>query len=427
MTEPDATHGDHDFVGLRTDIEEATRLPEFDRVARRARRVRRRDLGRRLVITLAVVGALIPAGVAGWNAAPRSPAVQGRDPIGPDRPDPTPAPTPSTAAVATIRAIAGAKIGALYAAVDVCRPSARQSNCSLQVVPLGATAQDQRGPIAVGELRDDPTDSLDEVTLQSVTPHALLLSGIRRDGERKYRRINLRGGGAEIAPEPSAGSLPMAGDQAVQLTRYGQLNFIRQADARVVPTPVQPKIDDPVLVTSVAPDDGWWATGVDPVTHEAAVAVSHDLGINWVVTSLGLTPGMADPVLTTADGDTAYVFVRTSTGIQQRLTTDGGLTWQTVTTMMPWPQFATGDVVDRKLGAVVRGDGSLLVWVEEPPGAVFLESTDLGNSYRPVTGPSGPIVAVQDGFVAVGDPPLVSFDGHTWSALPRPAVVSPTE
>jgi hypothetical protein len=294
------------------------------------------------------------------------------------------------------------------------------------VVPLGATAQDQRGPIAVGELRDNPSDPLDEVTLQSITPHALLLSGIRRDGERKYRRINLRGGGAEIAPEPSADSTPMTGDQAVQLTRYGELNFIRQADARVLPTPAQPNLKDPVLVTSVAPDDGWWATGVDPVSNDAAVAVSHDLGVNWVVTSLGLKPGMSDPVLATADGDTAYLFVRTSVGILQRLTTDGGLTWRPVTTVMPWPQFGTGDVVDRPLGAVVRGDGSLLVWVEEAPGAVFLESTDLGNSYRAATGPSGPIVAVQDGFVAVGDPPLISFDGHTWSALPRPAVVSPT-
>lgn len=417
---------DPDFDGLRSDVETATRLPEFDRVAKRARKVRRRDLRRRLVISLTVIAALVPVGVAGWNATPRAPAVQGRDPIGPDRPEPTPSPTPSTAPVATIRAIAGAKIGALYAAIDVCRPAERQNTCSLQVVPLGATAQEQRGPIAVGELRDDPTDSLEEVSLQSVTPHALLLSGIRRDGERKYRRINLRGGGAEIAPEPSTHSVPMPGDQAVQLTRYGTLNFIRQADARVLATPTQPNLEDPVLVTSVGSDDGWWATGIDPITDEIAVAVSHDLGVNWVVTPIGLKSAMSDPILATADGDTAYLFVRTAGGIQQRLTTDGGLTWRTVTTVMPWPSFGNGDVVDRKLGAVVRGDGSLLVWVEATPGAVFLESTDLGSSYRAVNGPSGPIVALQDGFVAVGDPPLVSIDGHTWAALPRPAVVSPT-
>jgi hypothetical protein len=199
------------------------------------------------------------------------------------------------------------------------------------------------------------------VTLQAVTPQSLLLSGIRRDGERKYRRIDLRGGGLDIAPEPNDHSAPSPGDQAVQLTRYGELSFIRQSDARALRVPNQPALRDVVLVTSVAPKDGWWATGVDPATGEVAVAVSHDLGTNWTVVALGLRPGMSDPILATGDGDTAYVFVRTSTGIQQRLTTDGGLTWQPLRTEMPWPAFGSGDAVDRRLGAVVRRDGSLLV------------------------------------------------------------------
>jgi hypothetical protein len=417
---------DPDFKSLLSDVETATRLPEFDRVARLAKRVRRRDLRRKLIITLAAGVMLLPAGVAGWHVAPGGPSVQGNQQTGPDRPDLVPTPSPSTAPVATIRAIAGTRVGALFAAVDVCRPAERVSTCSLQVVPLAATAQDQRGPIAIGELRNEPTDPLEEVTLQAVTPQSLLLSGIRRDGERKYRRIDLRGGGLDIAPESNGHSTPTAGDQAVQLTRFGELSFIRQADARVLRLPNQPNLRDVVLVTSVAPKDGWWATGVDPATGEVAVAVSHDLGTNWTVVSLGLKPGMGDPVLTTGDGDTAYVFVRTSTGIQQRLTTDGGLSWRPLQTDMPWPAFGSGDAVDRRLGAVVRRDGSLLVWVEEAPGAVFLESTDLGASYRTATGPSGPIVAVPDGFVAIGDPPLMSFDGHTWSPLPRPAVVAPT-
>ena len=418
---------DPNFEALRSDVETATRLPEFDRVAQRARRVRRRDLRRKLAISLAAVATLLPAGVVGWNAAPRSPSVQTNQQLGPDRPDLSPSPSPSTAPVATIRAIAGTRASALYAAVDVCRPSVRASSCSLQVVPLATTAQDQRGPIAVGELRDDPADPLNEVTLQAVTPQSLLLSGIRRDGERKYRRIDLRGGGLDIAPEPNDHSAPSPGDQAVQLTRYGELSFIRQSDARALRVPTQPALRDVVLVTSVAPKDGWWATGVDPATGEVAVAVSHDLGTNWTVVPLGLKPGMSDPVLTTGDGDTAYVFIRTSTGIQQRLTTDGGLSWRPLDTDMPWPALGSrGDVVDRRLGAVVRRDGSLLVWVEEAPGAIFLESTDLGSSYRPANGPSGPIVAVQDGFAALGDPPLLSYDGHSWAPLARPAVVPPT-
>ncbi len=419
---------DPDFEGLRSDLETATRLPEFDRVTKRARKVRQRDLGRRLAISVAAIAVLLPAGVAGWQAAPKSPSVQSNQ-IGPDRPDvtTTPSPEPSTPAVATIRAIAGSRISALYAAVDVCRPVERKTACSLQVVPLAVTAQNQRPPIAVSELRDDPTDPLQEVTLQSVTPHSLLLSGIRRDGERKYRRIDLRGGGLDIAPEPLDHVVPAVGDPAVQLTRYGEVSFIRQADARVLRSPTQPDLKEIVLVTSVAPENGWWVTGVDPENGEAAVAVSHDLGQNWTTVPLGVRPGMGDPVLATGDGDTAYVFVRTAGGIQQRRTIDGGLTWHSLDTAMPWPSFgARGEAVERRLGAVVRRDGSLLVWAEEEPGAVFLESNDLGGSYRQATGPSGPIVAVQDGFVALGDPPVISYDGHSWAPLPRPAFVTPT-
>ena len=417
-----------DFEGLRSDVETATRLPEFDRVAKRARRVRRRDLRRKLAISIAAIAVLVPAGVAGWHAAPKSPTIQANPQLGPDRPDATPSPEPSTMPVATIRAIAGTRRDALYAAVDVCRATGRQSVCSLQVVPLAPTAQEQRSPIAVGELRNDPTDPLVEVTLQSVTPQSLLLSGIRRDGERKYRRIDLRGGGLDIAPEPLDHTLPTAGDQAVQLTRYGDVSFIRQADARVLRAPTQPNLKDVVLVTSVAPDHGWWVTGIDPVSDEAAVAVSHDLGHTWTVVSLGVRPGMGDPVLTTGDGTTAFVFVRTADGIQQRITTDGGLTWRPLYATMPWPtSFGTqGEPVERRLGAVVRRDRSLLVWAEAEPGAVFLESYDLGVTYKQVAGPSGPIVVVQDGYVAVGAPPMFSYDGYSWTSLPSPPYVLPT-
>ena len=138
---------DPDFDALRTAVEEATRLPEFDSVARRAKKIRRRDLGRRIVVSLVAAGVLLPAGLAAVNATPSQSNIQGRDTeIGPDQPDPVqlPTPTPSTEPAVTIRAIAGSRIGSLYAAVDVCRPADGTTRCSLQVVPLGATAQDQR-------------------------------------------------------------------------------------------------------------------------------------------------------------------------------------------------------------------------------------------------------------------------------------------
>jgi hypothetical protein len=417
-----------DFAGLRADIEAATRLPEFDRVAKRARRIRRRDLGRRITVSLVMLGALLPAGVVGIYAAPGGGTqIQGEDiQIGPDQPD-APSPTASTAPITTIRAIAGTRIGALYAAVDVCRPADASTTCSLQVVPLGATAQDQRGPIAVDELRASPADSLSDVTLTSLTSQSLLLSGIRPDGERKFRRIFLRGGGAEIAPEPQDDTMPQTGDQVVQLRRYGPLYFVRQTDGRASVTPTQPDLNEPTLVTSVAAENGWWVTGTDPGTQNVAIGVSRDLGHTWQITPLDVRSGLADPVLATGDGTTVFVFVRTAGGIYQRRSVDGGRTWTSLTTDMPWPPFgSSAHLVTRTLGAVVRGDGSLLVWVEEPPGAVFLESTDLGGSYHSVTGPSGPIIALIDGFAALGDPPVVSYDGHTWSPLPRPAVVPPS-
>lgn len=417
-----------DFDGLRVEVEAATRIPEFDSVARRSKRVRRRDLGRRVAGSLLAIGLLLPAGLAAVRAAPPGSNIQGREAqIGLEPPEATPAPSPSTAPVVTIRAIAGSRIGSLYAAVDVCRPGDGSTRCSLQVVPLGATAQDQREPIATGELRVDPADPLEDVTLLALTPTSLLLSGIGPDGERRSRRINLSGGGAEIAPEPQNATQPDTGDLVVQLRRYGELSFVRQIDSRAFRLQRQPPLKEFTLVTSIPPARGWWVTGVDPATGEVAVAVSRDLGQSWQLRSLGLRPGMADPVLTTGDGRTVFVFVRSSAGIQQRRSTDGGLTWEALYTAMPWPSFGSGeDVMSRRLGAVVRGDGSLLVWVEEPPGAVFLDSVDSGASYRPASGPPGPIIAVVDGFVAIADPPAVSYDGHTWSSLPRPALLLPS-
>jgi hypothetical protein len=129
-------------------------------------------------------------------------------------------------------------------------------------------------------------------------------------------------------------------------------------------------------------------------------------------------------VLVAADAGTAYVFVRTSAGLQQRRTLDGGRTWHAVEPVMPWPSLGSDtDLVARRFGAVSRADGSLLVWLEAP--AVFLESTDRGETFHAANGPSGPIVAVSDGFVALSDPPAVSRDGRTWSPLLRPVIAPP--
>jgi hypothetical protein len=420
--------GDLDFAGLRADVETATKVPDFEGLAKRARRTRRRDRGGRLVIGLIMVSALVPAGLVGLNAAPpdgnsEADGIQGETQLGLEPPVRELSASPP---IVTIRAIAGPRINTLYAAIDVCRPATTTTNCSLQVVPLGLTAQDQRNPVVVDELRVEPSDPLQDVTLQAMSPQSLMLSGIRRDGKRTSRRIILGGGGTEIAPEPSDGNGAQPGDLLVQLRRYGELFFVRQIDERVFPVQSMPELSNLTVVTGVSPANGWWVTGTDLHSGEIVVGVSKDRGASWTVRSLGLRPGMDDPVVATADGEAAYAFVRTAEGIQQRRSLDGGASWQPMTAMMPWPTLTNGaNVATRKLGAVVRPDTALLVWIEEPPGAIFLESVDQGVSYHPANGPNGPIVAVSDGYVALGDPPLVSYDARTWTALARPATVPP--
>jgi hypothetical protein len=216
------------------------------------------------------------------------------------------------------------------------------------------------------------------------------------------------------------------GDRLVQLRRYGDLYFVRQSDDRVFRTLTSPPLVNSTVVAGVAPENGWWIVGTDPSSGDVAAAVSQDLGETWTVRSLNFRPGLEDPVLVTADGRTVYVFVRAKDSIQQRRSTDGGESWQSVFAVLPGSAFGSGrDPTAGRLGAVVRADGSLLVWAEQPPGAIFVESTDAGASYHPTNGPAGPILALSDGYVALGDPPVISWDGRTWTAIPRPATIPP--
>jgi hypothetical protein len=410
-----------DFLGLRADVESATRVPGFDAVIRRGRRVRGRDRWVRLIAGLFTIAIVVPAAVVGVRATPGGQPPARTIEAPPDQPQREP---PTGTPATSLHAVAGLRIGALYAAVDVCVAGVGPANCSLQVVPLAFAAQDQRGPIVTGELRAAPTDPLSDVTLTPLSPQSLLLSGIRRDGQRAYRQVSVRGGGSEIAPEQRSEAGPYPGDRLVQIRPRGTPYYVRQSDDRLFPLKSPPDLQDFNVITSVPPEYGWWATGTDPKTRALSVAVSHDLGATWSVNGLGTRPALTDPVLVAADANTAYVFVRTSGGLQQRRTLDGGRTWHPVESIMPWPSPASGgDSMLRRFGAVSRADGSLLVWLEEP--AVFLESTDRGETFHPTNGPAGPIVAVSDGFVALTDPPTASRDGRTWTPLQRPVTVPP--
>ncbi|GIJ51153.1 hypothetical protein Val02_80390 [Virgisporangium aliadipatigenens] len=408
-----------DFAGLRAEVESTTRLPEFSAIDRRSRRTRRRDRTARGVVAALAVAVLVPAGLAGLDSAPR----RGPSPL---EHVPQATQTPESPIVTTVYAVAGLKVGSLWAAMDSCRPADGNAVCSLQVVPVGTSAQEMRHPVAYDEVRRDPTEQLREVDLQVLSPSAVMLSAVGADGRRVYRRISLNSGGYAIEPEYSDPTGPRPGDRLVQLQRHGLPYYVRQNDDRVVSLATPPTLSAMDVVGSVPDGAGWWITGTDPGTGELAVATSHDQGTTWTVRLLGVRPGIGDPVLTTTDGQTAYLFVRTAAGLQQQRTTDGGRTWESIGTASALPRLSAGfDATNKPFGAVLRTDGSILVWLADSPGAVYAESSDGGRTYHSTNGPGGPIVAVSDGYVSISDPPAMSRDAHTWTPLPRPAVVPP--
>ena len=59
-------------------------------------------------------------------------------------------------------------------------------------------------------------------------------------------------------------------------------------------------------------------------------------------------------------------------------------------TELPWPPFGEGfKAAEHPIGAVVRADGSVLLYLVDDPVTVYLESTDLGLSYHAFDGPGG--------------------------------------
>jgi hypothetical protein len=432
-----------DFLGLRAEVEAATRIPEFRAVERRARRVRARD---RLAVAGALLGTLVvvtPVSVAAMHARQ-----QGRGPtvLGPDHQTPAPIgltpptrPLPGPVQVHT-KAVDGIDVTALWAAVDVCAepssPSQRDgtryavAECSLQV--SGVRTDGQSAPVMVGGLRESGTETLSDVQLVALSRNSLLLSGVPDGGTRLYLRVSVTGGGVRPSTPAADGGGLSPGDRMVQLSAHGEIYAVHQADDRFVRLPAQPPLSAPSAVTSTEPARGWWVTGLDPVTGEVAVSVSRDLGRTWTTHALGLMPGIEAPTLITGDGRVAYLFVHTGTGITQYRTTDGGTGWANVPATMPWPsaggasgQAGRAGADPRRFGAVVRPDGAVLAWLEDTPAPVYLLSTDGGVTYRGAAGPTGRVVAVPGGYVAISDRPAVSRDAVTWTPLVTPGYLPP--
>lgn len=422
-----------DFHGLRQYLEHTTQLPQFAQVERRARRVRWRD---RVVVALAVLTGLAlaaPVMLATLHASPGGGVTLGPDrPPAPSPPDATPSPGATRArsvVVATVRALAGVDAAHLYAAIDVCATSADGSGCSLQISAVPAVGEPPRPPVVINLLRDRPAASLAEVALVPVNARSLLLSAAGVDGRRSYMRVSVpqsrndyAGGASEPRPPAVDSTGAAEGDRGLQLSEHGQVYGARVADDRLTRIPTQPPLAHPVLADGVAPANGWWVAGLDPATKELAVAVSHDQGRTWVSRRLGVPAGDTAPAVATRDGRTGYVFVRAGSGVVVMRTTDRGGNWQRVDAALPAAPTAGRD----RLGAVVRPDGSLLLWLERDDVPMFVESVDGGRTFHPIAGPAGRVVALPDGYAATSTPPAISRDARTWTPLALPAYFGPS-
>jgi hypothetical protein len=428
---------DLDFARLRGEVENATRLPGFDAVQRRARRVRRRDRLGVAAAVAATLGLATPVGLAALHAQPglTSPVV------GPDRPvtatppaedaSPSPDRRPPSAVVVNVRAVTGTDLTHLYAAVDVCTTTAQQSACSLEISPVPQPNTPPRPPVVINQLREKPAAQLSDVELTPLTERSLLLSGVLPGGARRYARISVpqssadfAGGASELTAPDGRSAATATADRPLQLREFGEVYGARAEDARITRIPRQPPVDRPVLAAGVAPGNGWWVTGTDRASGELAVSVSHDRGQSWTTRRLGVT-STDTPALASHDGSTAYLFTRSGLGITVLRTADGGASWVTVAstlTRLPAEVAPAGS----RLGALVRPDASVLVWVDDGNVPAYFDSTDQGRTFASTSGPAARVVAVPDGYVAVTSPPAISRDARTWTPLPGPAYLTPT-
>jgi hypothetical protein len=436
---------DLDFRSLRSQVEAATYLPDFGDLWRRARRVRLRD---RMAVLGALFGTLavfLPVVIATMVGKP----VYNPSPVGPDvTVTDTPSPSPSASGAPAdaarlgprvqVRAVAGALPDGVLAAVDVCRdgddagsPSNRR--CNLQVVPLATKKAGGHPQLAANLLRDHATERLDNVRMVRLTSSSVLLSGVLG----AHPRANLRvGPSGAVAVESPTALLPLRpGDRAVQLADDGEIFGARESDATLSLLGSQPAVDRRTVDPSIAPDHGWWATGVDPTSGAPAVAVSRDQGHSWTVRALpgpAGSPGAVAPVgeigvptLATADGKTVHAYVRYDTGIRQYRSGDGGASWTEVSRRIVLPgTLDPTSLAGRDFGAVARHDGSVLLWIQDVDSPIFLNSDD-GETFSSAVGPGGDVVAVGGGFVSLGERPEVSSDGVAWNAGALPDLLDP--
>lgn len=424
---------DLDFRTLRAQIEAATWMPDFSLLSRRAGQVRRRD-------RLAVVGALIgtlavfaPVALAGVFGRP-TPAALGPNPDLGEPWSALPSVSPPVGgtfeSTQTLRAAAGSLPDSVVAAIDVCVEIPQARKCNLQVVVLRTESPQRRTPFLIDMLRQSPLDKLDHVALVRISPQIFMLSGEVSGGSRTSVKFRLDDTATTLDATPVIGPETRetlgAADRPAQLVQYGDLFGVRQDSGGLSLLVDQPPMAQRSVVPGLPVQAGWWVTGADLRTGAPAISVSTDQGRTWLARTFNVPAGIDAPTVATLDGTTAHAFIRYSKGIRHFRTHDGGKSWQEVTTKieLPPPLNDDGALNGRNFGALVRPDRSLLLWVQGDTETAYLESLD-GEHFGIVAGPAGPIVAVDNGYAALGEPPRLSTDGRTWQSATFSATVLP--
>ncbi|GAA2389436.1 hypothetical protein [Dactylosporangium salmoneum] len=418
-----------DFRTLRSQIEAATWVPDFTTLYRRAGRVRLRDRMAVLGALMGTLGVLAPVALAGAFGRP-APAVLGPNPDLPDASTPSVAPSafgkfPSTV---TVLAAAG-DLPNLVAAVDVCVEVPQARRCSLQVTTLGDDAT-QRTPFVVDALRGSPLDKLSGVQIIRITTDTYMLSGEVGGASRSCVRFHISGDTrAQATAQPGqvvvgpSEHLPLGTqDRAVQLVQYGDLFGVREKDG-ALSLAGQPPLARRTVVAGQPAAAGWWVAGADLHTGAPAVSVSKDQGQHWITQSLDTPAGIDVPTVVTKDGQNAWAFVRYRTSMRLFRTSDGGANWREVRDAIALP--ATLKTLDnRPVGALIRPDRSLLLWIQADATTYFLESND-GEHFGTGAGPGGAIAPVDNGYASLGTPARVSTDAHAWQEAALSATVLP--
>ncbi len=84
-----------------------------------------------------------------------------------------------------------------------------------------------------------------------------------------------------------------------------------------------------------------------------------------------------------------------------------------------------GGLAGREFGALARSDKSVLLWIQDVTKPVFLNSPD-GETFTPYpNGPTGNVVAIEGGYVTLGDHPALSADCTRWTLARLPTPVQP--